>query len=165
MKTIKLFSLLCILLALTSCKDKNARRTNMLDDFKEVNGKTDSSVLSDKDDIQAAIEHLNDAIINPTESSLGELAADGLTYGHSSGKVQDKAEFIDDLINGDYHFTSINISGQTIHISGDVAVVRQVFDSEAKNVDEPVHIHIGNVLVFQKINEEWKFLARQAFKL
>lgn len=116
-------------------------------------------------DVIQAVARLNAAMIEPTEEVLGKIVSNGLTYGHSSGKVQDKAEFIDDLVHGTFDFGSIDISDQTVQISGEVAVVRQIFDSEATNAGKPVHVHIGNVLIFQKLEGQWELLARQAYKL
>lgn len=39
------------------------------------------------------------------------------------------------------------------------------FDSDAANSGKAVHVHIGNVLIFQKQDAQWKLLARQAYKL
>jgi len=116
-------------------------------------------------DVTAAVEALNNAIVNPEKSVFDSITADEITYGHSSGLVQNKEEFIDDLINGDFDFSSVNVSDQSIHITGETAVVRQIFSAEATNAGNPVDIRIGNVLVYVKQNDQWKLLARQAFKL
>ena len=117
------------------------------------------------EEVEDTVLRLNKAIIDPTEETLGKIVSDGLTYGHSSGKVQCRDEFIDDLVHGTFDFGSIDISDQTVHVSGDVAIVRQIFDSEATNAGKPVHVHIGNVLIFQKRDGQWELLARQAYKL
>lgn len=150
------------------------RRTNlylllMLFPLIACNGKKDGPMEqgtgSETAEVEDVVARLNRAIIDPTEEALGKITSDGLTYGHSSGKVQDRAEFMDDLVHGTFDFGSIDISDQTVHISGDVAVVRQIFDSEATNAGKPVHVHIGNVLIFQRQDGQWKLLARQAYKL
>jgi hypothetical protein len=116
-------------------------------------------------EVAAAVEILNNAIINPEKSVLESITADEVTYGHSSGLVQNKEEFIDDLINGDFDFSSVNVSNQSIHIKDETAVVRQIFSAEATNAGDPIDIRIGNVLVYVKQNSQWKLLARQAFRL
>jgi len=152
MKRVKMLYLLVVLFSVNGCSDKT----------KESKGRTSASETVE---VQDAVTRLNNAIINPTEDALAKIVADGLSYGHSSGLVQDKDEFIEDLVHGSFDFDSIDISDQTVQISGDVAVVRQVFDSEASNDGTPVHVHIGIVLIFQKQNGQWKLLARQAYKL
>lgn len=126
---------------------------------------TSNSTAKSQQDLIKAVESLNAAIIDPTQDSLNAITADELSYGHSSGKVQNQKEFIDDLLHGAYDFTSIDISDQKIKMVGNTAIVRQIFDSEALNNGDPVHIHIGNMLIFQKQDGKWKLLGRQAFKI
>jgi hypothetical protein len=115
--------------------------------------------------VAAAVEKLNMAIVDPEKSKLESIASDGLSYGHSGGKVQNKAEFVDDLINGAFNFSSVTPSDQTISISGKNAIVRHVFVAKATNAGVPTDIRIGNVMVWRKEAGQWKLLARQAFRL
>ena len=118
-----------------------------------------------RNNVAAAVDSLNNAIVNPDRSVLENLTSEELTYGHSGGLVQNKEEFVQDLINGNFNFSSVNGEDQEIFISGETAIVRQIFVAEATNMDEPVDIRIGNILVYQKQDDQWKLLARQAFRL
>jgi Domain of unknown function (DUF4440) len=73
--------------------------------------------------IEQACETLRKLMITPDRSALEPIFADQLSYGHSDGRVQTKAEFIDALVNGKSVFKSISISGQTISLVGDIAIV------------------------------------------
>ncbi len=80
--------------------------------------------------------------------------------------IQDRAGFIDDIVNGPFDFSSVEAPDQTIHISGNTAIVRHIFLAKASNAGEPVDIRIGNVQVYQKgKNGKLRLLARQAYKL
>lgn len=115
--------------------------------------------------VAAAVEILNRGIIDPEQSLLEKIISESLSYGHSGGKVQNKAEFIDDLFNGDFNFSSINPTDQTISVSGKNAIVRQIFVAKATNKGVPTDIRIGNLMVWRKEGGNWRLLARQAFKL
>ncbi|WP_162051783.1 nuclear transport factor 2 family protein [Pontibacter pamirensis] len=115
--------------------------------------------------VAVAVEKFNQAMVSADRGQLEELTAEQLSYGHSSGKVQDKTVFVDDVVNGPFDFLTINAEDQTITLAGETAIVRQIFTSEATNNGAPTNIRIGNMLVWQKQNREWKLLARQAFKL
>lgn len=118
------------------------------------------------DEVQRAVSTFNEAMVNPTVELMETLCADALTYGHSSGLIQNKAEFIDDIVNGPFNFSSVEAPGQTIHISGNSAIVRHIFLAKATNAGVPVDIRIGNVQVYQKDREgRLRLLARQAYKL
>lgn len=115
--------------------------------------------------VSAAVEILQKGIIDPDQSLLKSVTSESLYYGHSGGKVQNQAEFIDDLFNGDFNFSSINPTDQTISISGKNAIVKQIFVAKATNKGVPTDIRIGNLMVWRKESGSWKLLARQAFRL
>ncbi|HXH99573.1 MAG TPA: nuclear transport factor 2 family protein [Sphingobacteriaceae bacterium] len=119
----------------------------------------------DEKAVAAAVEMLNKGILSPEKNLLENIASDGLSYGHSGGKVQTKAEFVEDLVNGTFRFQTVNTSDQKITISGKNAIVRHVFIAKATNAGTPVDLRIGNLLVWKKEHGQWKLLARQAFKL
>src|SRR5450432_3049918 len=78
----------------------------------------------DEKAIADRVETLRKTLITPDKKVLEELAADDLSYGHSTGLVQDKTAFVDDLVKGRTVLTSITFSNQTIKIAGNIAIVR-----------------------------------------
>ena len=123
------------------------------------------STPEDESAVAAAVDSLNEGILNPEKNLLENIASDALSYGHSGGKVQNKAEFVDDLVNGSFDFQTVNIANQTVKVDGDNAVVRHTFTAKASNAGAPVDLNIGNLLVWRKEDGQWKLLARQAFKI
>lgn len=118
------------------------------------------------EDVEKAVNALNDAIVNPEKSALEKLCSDKLTYGHSSGLLQNKDEFIDDLMNGPFDFSSVTAPDQTIYLSGTTAIVRNIFLAQATKEGQPLDIKIGNIQVYEMSdNGQWQLLARQAYKL
>lgn len=111
------------------------------------------------------VEDLRLAMISGNRQALDAIAADKLNYWHSSGKHEDKAAFIESLTSGKSDFLSINLSEQTINISGDVATVHHILSGETNDGGKPGTVRIGVLLVFQKQSGNWKLFARQAFKL
>ncbi|WP_051907920.1 nuclear transport factor 2 family protein [Flavimarina sp. Hel_I_48] len=112
-----------------------------------------------------AVTQLYEAMIQNNEKVLKDLTSEDLTYGHSSGKVENKSEYIDGVMNGAFQFSAISPVDQTIQTSGDIAVVRHIFKGEGTNNGSQAKVNIGCMLVFQKQDKDWKLLARQAFKL
>ncbi len=152
MKKFKKWTYLFVLLALIACA-KGSKRDS------EVN------FMNNKSAVAESVEALNNAMVNPENALFEELVMEELSYGHSSGKVQNKEEFIDDLINGSFDFQAISISDQTIDIIGQTAIVRHILSANAAKDETPVEIRLGVFLVYQNQNNRWKLLARQAFKL
>jgi ketosteroid isomerase-like protein len=117
---------------------------------------------ADEKAVADAVEMLRQAMISADRAKLEAAAADALTYGHSSGRLEDKEQFVAAIVEGRSLFRSINLSEQTIHVSGDVAVVRHLLTAETSDGGRPTNVRIGVLLVFQKQGGAWKLLARQA---
>jgi hypothetical protein len=117
---------------------------------------------SDEKAVSDRVEALRKALITPDKTVLEELAADELSYGHSTGVVEDKAAFVDALVKGKTVFTSITLSDQTIKIAGNVAIVRHRMMAGLNNNNTPSTVDIIVLLIWQKQKGKWKLLARQA---
>lgn len=111
------------------------------------------------------VNEFNQAIINTDSTALKNLVWEDLSYGHSSGLIQDKAAFITGVINGPNFFKKFELQNQTIKVSGKNAVVRHLAIAQAVNRGKPVEIRFGNILIWQKKQGKWKLLARQGYKL
>lgn len=116
---------------------------------------------ADEKAVAAAVENLRKAMLDGDKAKLEALAAPELTYGHSSGTLEDKAKFVDALASGKSDFSSINLTNQTIEVVGNVALVRH----ELHGQSDTGAVNIGILLVWKKDGKAWKLLARQAFKL
>ena len=112
--------------------------------------------------VEQACETLRKLMITPDRSTLERIFADQLSYGHSDGRVQTKAEFTDALVNGKSVLKSISISGQTISLAGNIAIVRHRFEADAISNDVPTQPRIRILQVWQKQGGAWRLLVRQA---
>lgn len=119
---------------------------------------------ADEKEMAERVETLRKALVTPDKAVLQELATDELSYGHSSGMVENKAAFVDALAGGKTVFTSVTFSDQTIKIAGNAAIVRHRMMADLNNNNTPTKIDILVLMVWQKQNGKWKMLARQATK-
>ena len=113
----------------------------------------------------AAVENLRAGMVNPDKALLSSLTFDALSYGHSSGKVEDKNTFISVLTSGENDFVTLDLSDQTINIVGNTALVRHTLSAKTNDGGNPGNVKLGVLTVWQKDNGKWKLLARQACKL
>lgn len=119
-----------------------------------------------KDNVVDALQRFDQAMIEGKSEVLDSLTSKNLSYGHSSGNIQNKEQFLEDALNGPFRFVSINNEEQEITLSGNVAVVRHILTGEGTNAGNPTTVRIGVVMVFQKNNDnKIVLLARQAYKL
>ena len=115
--------------------------------------------------VAAATEAFRKAMVDADKTALENLTAATLSYGHSSGKVENKTDFIANLIKGPLDFVTIEFLDQTITLSKKTAIVRHTFVSKTDTGGKAGEIKIGNVLIWEKQKGGWKLIGRQAFKL
>ena len=116
-------------------------------------------------EVAAAVDHLTQAMLNRDIPELKALTCENLTYGHSSGKVQGKKDFIGDIETGKSAFKTLEMQNQTITLSGDVAFVRHHFSGQAIKGSELIPTEIENFQVWQKQHGKWLLVGRQAFHI
>lgn len=106
------------------------------------------------------------AMLNPDRETLQKLTSPALSYGHSSGRIDNQAEFIQNMLDGVSNFLSIELSNETLDIVGDVALARHVLFAHTHDKGQaPGTIRIGILLVWHCVQGEWLLLARQAYRL
>ncbi len=115
--------------------------------------------------VAGATEALRQAMVDGNREALTKIAMDQLSYGHSSGFVENKSAFVDNIASGNSDFVSITISDQTISIVNDVAIVRHKLSGDTNNGGTPGKINLAVLLIWKKSKGEWKLLARQATKI
>jgi ketosteroid isomerase-like protein len=120
---------------------------------------------ADEKEVAARVETLRKAMIAADKTALEELSAEELSYGHSSGLVEDKAAFIDQFVTGKSVFKSITLSDQSIKIADNVAIVRHHLTGDTNHKNVPGKADIIILLIWQKQNGQWKLLARQAARI
>ncbi len=116
--------------------------------------------------VATATKELTKAMVDGDRATLEKLAADQLNYGHSGGHIDDKKEFVEKIASGNSDFLSIDITEQTITISGKTAIVRHILTAKTHDKGKaPADVHLRIILVWQKQGGQWKLLARQAVKI
>lgn len=115
--------------------------------------------------VVAAAERLRVLMVDPDRGQLEALIADDLSYGHSGGKLDTKASFIGDLLSNASDFVSIDITDQSVKVSGDTALVRHTLSAKTNDGGKPGSVKINILQVWQSQGGAWKLLARQAIRL
>ena len=126
---------------------------------------TNSVAQSSEKAVEQAVEKLRTLMIDPDKASLEALAADGLSYGHSSGKLEDKKAFVDALTSGESDFKTIDLTDQTVTVVDNTALVRHKLTAETISQGKPGQTKLAVLLVWVKQKNNWKLLARQAVKI
>lgn len=115
--------------------------------------------------VAAAVEKLRLAMISGERTALESIASDQLNYGHSSGKVETKQEFVESIASGKSDFVTCDFTEQKITMSGKVAVVYFNLSAKTNDNGKPGEVNLKLMTVWQLEKGGWKMLARQAVKI
>ena len=78
--------------------------------------------------------------------------------------MENKKEFILKLTSGGSDYTKIDVSNQSINLSGNVAIVRQYADLMLMGGGKVTQLKLMVLMIWQKAHGKWKLLARQGVK-
>ena len=104
------------------------------------------------------------AMIAADKAKLDALLAPQLSFGHSNGLIQTKAEFMGAVLSGKEVFKTIQLTDHVADVVGNSAVIRHTFTSDLVLEGKPLSVKLGELQVWQKQSGSWRLIARQAFR-
>ena len=117
---------------------------------------------ADEAAVTKAVEGLRQATLSQQKSQLEELCHPQLAYGHSDGRVENKAEFINGVMTRKATVKSLTLSDHVINVVGTSAIARHAWTSESEMDGKATTTKIKVMQVWLKDGGAWKLLARQA---
>jgi membrane glycosyltransferase len=121
--------------------------------------------IAQKIEVEEAVTKLSKLMVKPDSLALDKLILNNLSYGHSSGKVQTKQEFMHSLLSAESDFLDINLTDQTVVIQNKTALVRHTLNAKTNDKNIPGNVKLYILLIWSKEKEGWKLLGRQAVKV
>ncbi|MFW0715310.1 nuclear transport factor 2 family protein [Pedobacter sp. N23S346] len=117
-------------------------------------------------EVDIAVNKLIALMITPDSLKLDQLLLNNLSYGHSSGKIQTKQEFMHSLLSGESDFLDNIILGdpKTV-IQGKTALVRHKLMAQTNDKGVRGNVNLYILLIWSKEKTGWKLLGRQAVKV
>ena len=117
-------------------------------------------------EVETAIQSLKAAMLSEDEAALKQLTSANLTYGHSSGLIENQEQFLEVFASKKTDYQNWDISNQTISFEGkNLALVRHHVAALISTNGTENKLNIGLLMVWVKEKGDWKLLARQAFRL
>lgn len=115
--------------------------------------------------VTQAVEDFRLAMLKADKAGFERLCSAQLSYGHSAGRIETKAEFIAGSTNGKTTWNNIEFTDRTVKIAGNNAVARFMLTGQTLSEGKTTDIKIGVLMVWTKEGNAWKLLARQAFRV
>lgn len=115
--------------------------------------------------VARAVDALRKAMLDADKAGLEKITGATLTYGHSNGRVEDKASFVGNFVSGHYDFVTMDLSDQTVIVTGSTAIVRHTLAAQTNDGGKPGNVNLYVMLVWGKEGGQWKLIGRQAVKV
>ena len=119
---------------------------------------------TDEEKLTVTLKEFHQALVNKNTVSINQQTDKALSYGHSNGWVETKAEVIKDLETGYISYQSFKEDSITVAINGNMANVRFVADITATMKATTSNFHLKVLEVWVKKGKRWVLFARQAIR-
>ena len=117
-------------------------------------------------EVKAAAEKFRLAMLAEDHETLRTLTSKDLSYGHSSGLIENQEEFLKVFESKSQDYQVWDVRDLTVSFHGEnIAMIRYNVDVEIVTNGIPNKLDLGLLMVWIKEEGAWKLLARQAFRI
>ena len=124
-----------------------------------------ANAQSDEAKVTTAMKEFHQVLVKQDKAYLNAHTDDALSYGHSSGWIQNKADLAKDFETGKISYQSIKEDSIQVSMGKDMANVRFAGDyTVSANGGSSSTIHLKVLEVWVKKGNQWILFARQAVR-
>lgn len=116
----------------------------------------------DAEDVNAAEEARYAVMIAQDRDAMAAILADEFIYHQPSGKVQNKAGYIEQITGGDVRIRKAERYDIQIHVYGDTATATGSTKVDVELKGEPKQFDLRFLDVWVKRDGRWQIVARQS---
>lgn len=113
--------------------------------------------------LAAACETYRNGMLKCDGAALSAIVLDEVAFGHTSGLVQTKQEFLDSVTDGKTTWSSLAFENLRHRIVGNNAVSQFVFVGENRSGGQVNKLRFDTVVVWVAQGGAWKMLVRQGY--
>jgi ketosteroid isomerase-like protein len=114
------------------------------------------------EEVGAAMHAWKQATLAQDGAALDQLLHQDLTYSHSNGRTQSKADVLASVTGGKSSVTGIEFSDWTVRVYGATALVKGIVDVHSSKQGATSTAHLDILHVWIKGPQGWQLVARQA---
>jgi len=115
-----------------------------------------------KKEVLAASDAWRQAMMKKDGAALEKLLHDDITYSHSNGMLQTKADVVKSTTTGRMTIEAIDFSDVTVRVYGTTALIRAKVDMRNSADGKSTTNHLNVLHVWLKGPGGWQMVARQA---
>ena len=115
--------------------------------------------------VRAHMDQFAKAVLGKDKATLEKLMADAILYSHSTGSLDTKAAFIDNVMKETPKYEGFDYGDQKILVYGNTAVVRGKITVKDFQNGQRRTIELNAMQIWMKGSQGWTMIARQSTRL
>jgi len=120
----------------------------------------------EEEKVWARVEALTKAVFETKDSAaLLDLVSTKVTYGHSSGTLENKATMVQKAAGGKTEYKNRNFERVSMEVNDKTAIVRHNFRAISVENGKESPLDLGILQVWKKEGGKWRLWARQAVRI
>jgi len=123
-----------------------------------------ANAQTEEEKLTATLKEFHQALVNKNTASINQQTDKALSYGHSNGWIETKADMIKDLETGYIVYHSFKEDSLKITINDSIANARFVADVKATMNGNDTNVHLKVLEVWVKKGKRWILFARQGVR-
>ena len=123
-----------------------------------------ANAQTDEEKLIGTVKEFHQALVSKNTVSINQQTDRALSYGHSNGWVETKAEMMKNLETGYLNYHSYKEDSIAIVINNNMANVRFIADIDVTLKETRGNYHLKVLEVWVKKSKRWVLFARQAVK-
>ena len=123
-----------------------------------------ANAQTDEEKLIGTVKEFHQALVSKNTVSINQQTDKALSYGHSNGWVETKAEMMKNLETGYLNYHSYKEDSIAIVINNNMANVRFIADIDVTLKETRGNYHLKVLEVWVKKGKRWVLFARQAVK-
>ena len=123
-----------------------------------------ANAQTDEEKLIGTVKEFHQALVSKNTVSINQQTDKALSYGHSNGWVETKAEMMKNLETGYINYHSYKEDSIAIVINNNMANVRFIADIDVTLKETRGNYHLKVLEVWVKKSKRWVLFARQAVK-
>ncbi|RYE22333.1 MAG: nuclear transport factor 2 family protein [Sphingobacteriales bacterium] len=124
-----------------------------------------SSVFGQPSKLKEASQSLGAALLQKDTAVIKKMLHNDVSYGHSNGWVETKANVVADLYNGKLTYNKIGEQIKSINVESGTGIVRSELNVDVTVDGKQIQLKLAVLQVWVKKGKDWQLLARQSTKI
>ena len=123
-----------------------------------------SNAQTEEQKLTSTLREFHQALVKKNTVSINQQTDKALSYGHSNGWVETKADLLKNLETGYMSYVDFREDSMNVVVNGNMANARFIADIKAGINGNIGNFHLKVLEVWVKKGKRWVLFARQAVK-